>query len=74
MKKGEYPAFPTTDAQKNCETGYGLESCSGMTKRYYTAVHILPTVIIRRQHSHSIEAMVEEAYKFTDELLKQEKI
>ena len=72
-KLGQETAFPV-DAQE----GFGIQKQKGMSKRFYAACAAMQGIIsgneINRTGRKTSESIIEMAYKFADELLKQESL
>lgn len=68
-KLGQEPAFPIENEPGKYGNGY---TESGMSKRFYAACAIVQGTVINNNLIGQYDFIVKEAYKFADELLKQE--
>jgi len=59
-KLGQEPAFPQ------------LEVCDGMSKRFYATCAAMQGLLAGRSARLNCEFVAEEAFRYADELLKQE--
>ena len=70
-KLGTEPAFPKPPTINPLSASTMYSGCSGMSKRLWIATQITQGILASSNPRYT-EALVAQAYQYTDELLKQE--